>query len=181
MKDSKNLVIGMLCAVICVMAVAYAAFSTQLTVTGTATITSEWGVEIVGSGTSCAVTNNAGAATVTDGNETYTLGGVASNVTSSTATFDITLIQPGDVVTCTVSVTNTGTLNAKVSDLVIGGTKETSAIVIAASGIEKDQVLNAKDSTTFTITATYKGTVTSQPAAGDLSATITVTPTFVQA
>ena len=36
MKDSKNLVIGMLCAVVCIMAVAYAAFSTTLTINGTA-------------------------------------------------------------------------------------------------------------------------------------------------
>ena len=35
MKDSKNLVIGMLCAVVCIMAVAYAAFSATLTVTTT--------------------------------------------------------------------------------------------------------------------------------------------------
>ena len=46
MKDSKNLVIGMLCAVICIMAVAYAAFSTTLTINGTASIESNWCVRI---------------------------------------------------------------------------------------------------------------------------------------
>ena len=61
MKDSKNLVIGMLCAVLCIMAVAYAAFTTTLNINGSANISSNWSVIIPASdGISCTTQAAAG-------------------------------------------------------------------------------------------------------------------------
>ena len=42
--QNKNILIGGLLAIVLVMAVGYAAFATQLNITGTASITSNWDV-----------------------------------------------------------------------------------------------------------------------------------------
>ena len=44
MEKNKNILIGGLLAIVLIMAVGYAAFATQLTVNGTAEITSKWDV-----------------------------------------------------------------------------------------------------------------------------------------
>lgn len=105
MRDSKNLVIGMLCAVVCIMAVAYAAFSTTLNVKTTVTVGSEWCMEI--SEASCTPTPQKGG--VSEG-VTATVKGHGEG--SLTATIDMNFIQPGDYATCTVKFNNCGTLNA---------------------------------------------------------------------
>ena len=47
-RKKRNLIIGSLLAVLVVMTVGYAAFSTQLKITGNASITSNWDVQITG-------------------------------------------------------------------------------------------------------------------------------------
>ena len=47
-KKQKNLLIGFLLAIVLVMAVGYAAFSTQLNISNTASIDSTWNVRITG-------------------------------------------------------------------------------------------------------------------------------------
>ena len=106
MRDSKNLVIGMLCAVVCIMAVAYAAFSTSLSVTTNITVDSNWCMQMVAS-EDCTVTPKAGG--VSEG-VTATITGDA--VGSLAATVDMNFIQPGDTATCVVTFENCGTLNA---------------------------------------------------------------------
>lgn len=100
MRDSKNLVIGILCAVLCVMAVAYAAFTQSLNITGTAEITGIWDVRFTSidcSTTGTAKDNNSGV----------------SQTNGLTATVDFTLTAPGDSAYCDLTVTNGGNLPAK--------------------------------------------------------------------
>ena len=119
MKDSKNLVIGMLCAVLCIMAVAYAAFTTTLNINGSANISSNWSVVIPASdGISCTTQAAAGGS-----EEGLSASGTADGGTS--ATFTMSFVQPGDSATCTVKIKNAGTLNAKVSDVQITGNDAT--------------------------------------------------------
>lgn len=108
MKDSKNIVIGLLCTVLCVMAVAYAAFSTSLEINGTATISSTWNVAI--SDIQCET-------------EIGTTGGVTitpptvTGVGTTEATIGVSFNQPGDSMTCTVYIANNGTLEAKLASI----------------------------------------------------------------
>ncbi len=99
MKD-KNLLIVMLCIVVIVMAVAYAAFTSQLEVNGSASITSTWKVAFDQTGSSC--TGDGNTVQITD---------------DLTANLNVKLNNPKDTVTCTIQVKNTGTLDAKLSSI----------------------------------------------------------------
>ena len=105
MKDSKNLVIGLLCTVLCIMAVAYAAFSTTLTINGTASIDSTWGVEI--DDVTC--TPVAGGSVAIDYTE--------PEVNGTSVTIDAGFNQPGDTLTCVVTIVNTGNLEARLESI----------------------------------------------------------------
>lgn len=169
MKDSKNIVIGLLCTVLCVMAVAYAAFSTSLEINGTATISSTWNVAI--SDIQCET-------------KVGTTGGVAitkptvTGVGTTEATIGVSFNQPGDSMTCTVYIANNGTLEAKLASITTtpetitngngGGTSIDDFIhytIGQGSGDAKqNDVLAAKTgetpgTQTYTIHAEYKNVV----------------------
>lgn len=169
MKDSKNIVIGLLCTVLCIMAVAYAAFSTSLEINGTATISSTWNVAI--SDIQC-------------GTEVGTAGGVAitnptvTGVGTTEATIGVSFNQPGDKMTCTVYIANNGTLEAKLSSITTtpspitngngGGTAIEDFIHYTvgqgANDAKQNDVLAAKTgetpgTQTYTIVAEYKNVV----------------------
>lgn len=97
MKE-KGLLISMLCVVVIVMAVAFAAFSTNLQINGTASIASTWNVAFDGNNSSCS-------------------DGSAIIVSGTTATLSVGLESPGDAVTCTLTVKNSGTLDAKLKSI----------------------------------------------------------------
>ena len=108
MTDKKNILIGALIFAICVMAVGYAAFATTLTITGTATISNDWDVEIT----------NIEFVASTDSSEPYKSAGEAANGatgpshTMTTATFASTLYQPGDSAVYKITIENKGTTAA---------------------------------------------------------------------
>ena len=141
MKDSKNLVIGMLCAVVCIMAVAYAAFSTTLNINGTASISSSWGVRIVDN-PSCTKTSKATA-------DASDVTATVKKESDSLATIAMVFAQPGDTATCTIQYENYGSLNATLAHNVTG-TKDTDAIKFTITGTDVT-TLNAGDKTTVTV------------------------------
>lgn len=100
MKDSKNIVIGLLCTILCVMAVAYAAFSTTLSITGTASVDSTWDISIAS--IDCVPTSG-GSITVEKPEAVIPAGAL-------TATIPVNFHQPGDKAVCTITVENNGTL-----------------------------------------------------------------------
>jgi len=108
MNDNKNIVIGLLCTILCVMAVAYAAFSTSLQINGTASITSNWNVAI----TNIACTPEKGKA---DGKDIPNPS--VSGINSATASIGVSFNQPGDKVTCVVTITNNGSLDAELKTI----------------------------------------------------------------
>ena len=181
MKDSKNLVIGMLCAVVCIMAVAYAAFSTTLNVEGTATIASNWGVSF--ESISCEATKAAdgGVESIVVEGETVELDatGTIKNGDTTSAEFSMTFLQPGDSAVCTVTVKNTGTLNAKVATLNFTDNADDDIITYEVDGIVLGQALNAGLTSEFTVTATYEDTET-QPDTDALSRTFNLTAIYEQ-
>ncbi len=162
----KNALIGALLAVVFVMAVGYAAFAQQLTINGTANINSNWDVHIK---------------SIVAGTPTGGAQNVSANADgSSTASFTTNLTAPGDSITYTVTVENSGDLNAKLENYTtnFGENNATDAIVYTVNGLDKDSILPAGDETTFTVTVSYNNAVTTQP--GGLSKTGTITLDYVQ-
>lgn len=191
MKNKNSLIIALL-AVVLVMAVGYAAFSTSLTINGTATTSSTWNVHLdhttSGYNTAYSITPATGyTLTASEASPTMT-------VTDSTATLTTNLKQPGDSVTFTLTVKNEGSLPAKLSSYTLkvkltgtGSTESsyrdensTDAIIYSVSGLTVNSTIAAGSSTTFTVTATYRAGVASQPTSAQLSKSAQVTLNYVQ-
>lgn len=98
---SNNIIVGALVAVIAVMGVAFAAFSTTLTINGTASISSSW-----------LITYEKGTCEVTDSK--YVSSSEANQFSRGTVDVDdnglvtVTtyMVSPGDELTCSITVTN---------------------------------------------------------------------------
>lgn len=140
MKNKKNIVMVILCILVCIMSVAYAMLATNLVIKGKATIDSVWEVGIV------------------DITEKDKIGKATSKTTptytSTTATFDVSLIQPGDSISYDVKIKNFGTLNAIVDSInILTDTNET--IIYEVSGVKENDRLDAGKETTLTVKVTF--------------------------
>src|SRR5574344_1257953 len=118
-RDQRNILIGVLLVAIVIMSVGYAAFATTLTINGTSKVTGNWDVAITG------ITANELTTTADGGTPTYT---------ALTATFASELNQPGDSVEYTITIKNSGSIDAKLKEVVptITGTAEVINYVIDA-------------------------------------------------
>lgn len=178
MKDKKNILIGALLFTIIVMAVGYAAFAQTLNINGSATIGGEWQVEIVGIESEVSGTADAGTPTHT----------------TTTATFDATLMKPGDSATYTITVQNKGTIDAKLDSITLTpqtttaeGGEGSDAIIYEiidqpnASDVlkGKSDAIPAGETTTVTVKATYDPETTEIPTVK--TRTFTGTLEYVQA
>ena len=164
MKD-KGLLIGMLCTVVIVMAVAFAAFSTSLEVNGTASIQSTWKIVFDKANSSC-----------TDGSN------IQMNDDSTIATIGVSLESPKDSVTCSIQVKNTGTLDAKLDSISLTPTGNAPITFTVDPKVDADlstrPVLTAQGGTeVIKVTATYDD-VSGQPK--DLTKSVTVVANYKQ-
>lgn len=163
MRGSKNILIGALVVTLLAMAVGYAALAQNLNVNGTSDISSTWNI---------AFTNiTAGTA----------VGGATNNstptITGTTATFDVSLVSPGDSMTYDITVTNSGTIDAVLDSINV--TKSGSdAILYTVTGVEEGTVLKAGETNTVTVKVEYDSSVTTQPTV--TSKTLSVTLNYVQ-
>ena len=146
------------------MTIGYAAFSTQLNISGTSSITSNWDVQI---------TN------ITQGTPTGTgENAVAPSYTVTTATMEANLYSPGDAMTYEITIQNKGTIDAVLSKI----TKSDSnnpAILFETSGVNEGDTLLAGETAKMTVKISYNSSVTSQPE--NLSAEMAVTLEYTQA
>ncbi len=170
-RKSRNVIIGLLCAIIVFMGVGFAAsLSSILKINGNAEITGTWNVKITGI-TATGTTGKAEAGTPT--------------FTSTTATFNATLKEPSDSVTYKVTVQNNGTIQAKLDDVVEAlGNASNDAIVytLSSSNPAKGATLAAGATQTFEVTVTYAADAQGDkaPEESELSQTMTLTLTYVQ-
>ena len=118
-KEKKNILIGALLVAIIAMAVGYAALAQQLTINGTAQVSSTWDVKFtsISAGTP---SNTAGVApTATNRTE--------PDYTNTTATFDVGFQTPGDTMEYDIVVTNDGSLDAKLANVVATASSATGS------------------------------------------------------
>ncbi len=154
----NNIIIGVLAAVIVIMGVAFAAFSTTLNINGNANISSNWSIAFV-----------PGECTSTSKDSSNPSSGTVS-VSGTTATVVANMSSPGDILTCTVKVQNQGTLDAVRTSwsLMQNVTDTTSYTVSLSPTTNPGSVLVAKSGDTvaeetLTMTITYNSGVTSKP------------------
>ena len=160
MKNKKTIMIGILCTLVCVMAVGYALLAQQLNINGRASIDSTWKVEI---------TNITEKDIVGDASSKET-----PSYTSTTANFSVGLIQPGDSITYDIEVTNSGTLDAVLESINVS-MDENDAITYTTSGLKKGDKLTKNGSkNTLTVKVEYNLEVTSQPANTGKELTVTL-------
>ena len=160
----RNYIIIGLCIVLIIMAVGYAAFSSQLQINGTSNITSNWDVKI------------------TDIQSKDIVGGAGNSSdpthTDVAATFNATLQSPGDSITYDVIVSNQGTIDAKLDKITLSDSSN-PAIKFETSGIKEGDLLLASQTATMKVKVSYDSNVTSQPE--NLNASLTVTLDYSQA
>lgn len=154
MYRRKTTVIIVICAAILLMGVGYAILSTQLNINGSTAVTSSWQVEFSGIRT----TNQKGGAT-NKKNPTYT---------STTANFEVDLVQPGDELTYEIDITNYGDIKAEVKSASYDVTGS-EAIYMTVSGIRKGTIIGSCEGlstcpkVTAKITIGYNPLTTSDP------------------
>ena len=126
-RRQKRVIIFSLLLLLTMMSIGYAAFQTKVKVKGTTRITSVWDVRItnVTSGTATGSATNA----------------ITPTWTGLTANMEANLYQEGDAMEYDVTITNSGTIDAVLSD-VIGTPSNSNAVIITFSGYAKGEVLH---------------------------------------
>ena len=157
-RKKRTIIIGSLLAILICMTIGYAAFSTQLEIAGSSTVTSNWDIQITG---------------ITPGTPNGTgENAVAPSYTATTATMEANLYAPGDAMTYEITIENKGTIDA-VLDSITKSDSNNPAIIFETSGVNEGDPLLAGDKTTMTVKISYAN-VTSQPEnlTGELSLTL---------
>ncbi len=166
-RKKNNIIIGSLCAVVLLMVVGYAAFSSILNINGTSSISSNWDIEITAIDEKNIV---GGATTATKENGDKKIEGIGT----LTASFETNLVSPGDSIEYDITITNKGSLNAKLDNITLSEPNN-EAIIFTTSGLTEGTTLPANNGTAvLTVKVEYSNAVTSQPdkTIGNLTVTL---------
>ena len=162
-KTQRNYIIAGLCMILVIMGVGYAAFSSQLKISGTSNITSNWSVKITN------IESEVVSGAPTDAE--------TPGYTDTTATFKTRLTSPGDTMQYDVTVSNEGDIDAKLDKITVPESNN-PAIGFEVSGIREGALLEAGNTALLTVIVKYND-VTEQP--DDLTADLEVTLDYSQA
>ena len=171
-RKSKGIIIGVLCAVIVFMSIGFAALSSQLKINGNATISDTWNVQIA------SITKKEGSTGVTETDQ--------PTHTATTANFNVSLKEPGDYAIYTVTVKNTGSLDAVLTRITEtegeGGSAAIKYTVTPAAGSEQGSDLPKTTGThTFDVKVEYLSTAVGENAPeANASKSLTVTLDYNQ-
>ena len=129
-KKKRNVIIFCLIGVLLCMAVGYAAFNTELKISGTSKVTSNWDIEIIN---------------VTEGTPVGSAENtVAPTWDALTASMEADLYEKGDAMEYDVTIENKGTIDAKLNDVLTNIENANSeAVNITFSGYTKGEILKA--------------------------------------
>lgn len=158
----RNKVLSFAVILISAASVAYATFSTNLTVDGTGTATGNWDMQII----SITPTAQTGA---TDHVST-------PSFTATSATFNVDLAYPGATSSYQVVIKNLGNITAKLSsvtDLTSINNAAPTYLTYALSGPAINSTLGPNAQVTATVTVTWASSATTNPSGASKAATIT--------
>ena len=182
----KNILIGTLLAVVFVMAVGYAAFAQQLTINGSAEITSTWDVKY--DSTKTEATPGVVDAVAGFAGGTTPKGTVSYDNDDHNANISATLYQPGDTVTFTLSIKNNGTIPATVGTPTVEmtGDEDVQPLVARKGNIQftvtpaATTTMNQNDTVTMKVKAEFISSATSVGTATSASITVNMNASQAQ-
>ena len=164
-RTQRNYIILGLCAILVIMGVGYAAFSSQLKITGTSNIDSIWDVQI------------------TDIQSSVVVGTPTNQIEPThdklSATFHTKLYKPNDTMKYDITVSNLGSVDAKLDKINVPENSST-AISYEVTGIKKGDLLKSNETALLTVTVKYND-VTSQPSQEELNINFDITLEYSQA
>ena len=162
-KQRNYIIIG-LCMILVIMGVGYAAFQSQLKISGTSNIGANFNVKIT------SITPNSIVGTAENKPEVTTYN-------DASATFGVSLKSPGDSITYDITIVNQGTIDA-VLKTITKTDANNSAILFETSGVNEGDELKVGETATMKVKVTYNPEVTSQPT--DLDSTLNITLDYEQ-
>ena len=164
-STQRNYIIIGLCAILVIMGVGYAAFSSQLKITGTSNIDSTWDVQI------------------TDIQSSVVAGTPTNQIEPThdklSATFHTKLYKPNDTMKYDITVSNLGSLDAKLDRINVPENAST-AISYEVTGIKEGDLLKSNETALLTVTVKYNN-VTEQPSQEELNINFNITLEYSQA
>ena len=143
----NNLIILGLCSILLLMGIGYAAFSSQLNITGTSNITSTWDIRITN-----IESELHGAEDIEEPSYDNTNGLYAS--------FSTGLKRPGDYALYTVTIENRGSVDARI-EKINTYYKENKYIAFTLSGLSKGDVIKGKETKELQVKVEFNSDVTS--------------------
>ncbi|MGN1327727.1 MAG: hypothetical protein ACI4VQ_06625 [Clostridia bacterium] len=174
-KYKKNYIAIVLIVILLALAVGYAAFSSQLKITGTATA-GAWDVKFTAASASSSIVENPTAdnsATVTD---------------EKTVTVNVYLNAEGDGSNVTATITNDGTVDAKLTGFEVTGdlakvsdtVYQTGVIKLTLPAVTDGDVIAAGASKTFAFSVEWDTSVTDVDTTTEQVASFDITFTYEQ-
>ena len=164
-RTQRNYLIVGLCAILVIMGVGYAAFSSQLKITGTSNIDSTWDVQITDI-----------QSEVVSGSPTNQIEPTHDKLS---ATFHTKLYKPNDTMKYDITVSNLGSVDAKLDKINVPENSST-AISYEVTGIKEGDLLKSNETALLTVTVKYND-VTSQPSQEELNINFNITLEYSQA
>ena len=164
-STQRNYIIIGLCAILVIMGVGYAAFSSQLKISGTSNIDSTWDVQITDI-----------QSEVVSGSPTNEIEPTHDKLS---ATFHTKLYKPNDTMKYDITVSNLGSVDAKLDKINVPENSST-AISYEVTGIKKGDLLKSNETALLTVTVKYND-VTSQPSQEELNINFDITLEYSQA
>ena len=156
--QKKNLLIGGLLVIVVLMGIAYAAFATNLTITGAGSVSSNWCIGFDSSKTSdYQATAGITGGTVPTGSMSFS-GDSCSTSFKTTASLNASFKQPGDKIEYTLTIGNKGTLAAAIESINVDNESVTSDTTITKGNIK--YIIEMPQSTSLAVNATTTMKVT---------------------
>ena len=125
-RDKRTYLIIALCAILVIMGVGYAAFSSLLTINGTANISNSWCVGFDNTKTSdLQITKGLSTGTQPTGSMSYSGTACGTNLVP-TSSLVAHFYQPGDQIEYTLTITNKSTVTAAIKSILVDNESVTS-------------------------------------------------------
>ena len=158
----KNIFITSLLAIVLIMALGYAAFATNLTVNGTASIASNWCIGFDSTKTTDYVASKTHSTGDTPTGSISFSGNACQTNYKTNASLVANFKQPGDKIEYTLTIANKGSLSAAIESILVDNNNVTSNQTITKGNVKYtiemplDTSLAVNETTTMQITAEFQ-------------------------